>query len=294
MSNAENEYLGLLRRIRNEGTRKQDRTGTGTLSLFGPQIEFDLQEGFPLLDTKKLPFRVIAEEWNWFKNGDTNLKTLLEKNVNIWNGDAYRDYLEKGGELSMKDFLHAVRTSEEGYDLGPIYGEQWRHWVNDLGEVVDQLKDLIENMKKDPDSRRHYVTAINPGAQERMALPACHAFFQMYIADGKVSCKMYQRSADMFLGVPFNIASYALKTYVVAKMLGLEVGKLILTFGDAHIYLNHIAQVNEQLERTPKEKLPQLEILTVHESIDDYTIDDYKLTGYDPQPRISGEVSVGL
>lgn len=293
MNAADEQYLDLAEMVLEHGTVKEDRTGTGTISLFGPQISFDLSKGFPLLTTKQTAFRIILEEWLWFKNGDTNLKTLLERDVHIWDGDAYRDYLEKGGILPMEEFLEMVLHSKDGYDLGPIYGYQWREWEDNNGNTHDQLAKAIEDVKKNPDSRRIIVSSWNPGMIDYMALPPCHVFFQIYVADGKISLKMYQRSADIFLGLPFNIASYATKVYTIAKMTGLEVGQLILTFGDAHIYLNHVEQIKEQMKRTPR-PLPQLTVKTVHESIDDYTFEDYELTGYDPHPRIKGAVSVGL
>lgn len=288
MNKADTEYLNTVKRILKEGTVRGDRTGTGTISLFGPQMEFDLQEGFPLLTTKKLPFRVIAEELRSFIKGETNLKDFLDKNVNIWNDDAYRDFLENGGELDYDEFIEMARV--HGYSLGPIYGAQWRNWN---GDKIDQLDDAINQIKNNPDSRRLLISAWNPSKLDNMVLPPCHVFYQYYVENGRLSCKLYQRSADFFLGVPFNIASYALKTHVVAKMTGLEVGRFIHTFGDAHIYLNHIDQIKLQLSRTPKE-LPKLTVKTVHDRIEDYTMDDFVLEGYDPHPVIKGKVSVGL
>lgn len=305
--NADTEYLSLCNLILNEGSIKKDRTGTGTISLFGPQMEFDLQKGFPLLTTKKLGIRVIAEELFWFLSGSTDLKDLLDRNVNIWNHDAYRFYKEQGGTFSYDDFIDFTR--EAGFDLGPIYGAQFRRWQgsNEQVEIIvdgqpiniplnkphDQIADLIQGLKENPDSRRHIVSAWNVGVLDKIALPACHNTFQFYVENNTLSCKMYQRSGDVFLGVPFNIASYALLTHLIAKMLGLQPGRFIHTFGDAHIYLNHIKQVRLQMEREPRQ-MPELKVKTVKERIEDYTIEDIELTGYDPHDRIKGDVSVGL
>ena len=299
MTHVDAEYFGLVKKIMDEGTFKDDRTGTGTLSLFGPQMEFDLSKGFPLLTTKKLPFRIIAEELFWFIKGDTNLKTLLDKNINIWTDDAYRFYLDNGGSLTKSGFIH--RTKNAGFDLGPIYGKQWRSWggvvtVDDsMGYQMqhDQLFRVIKDINTNPDSRRHIVSAWNVGDLEYMALPPCHVLFQFYVVNGTLSCKLYQRSADVFLGVPFNIASYALLTHIIAKMTGLKVGKFIHSFGDAHIYINHLDLLKGQMEREPKE-MPQLEVKAVHENIEDYTLDDIVLTGYDAHPTIKGKLSTGL
>ncbi|UJJ74836.1 thymidylate synthase [Bacillus phage BM-P1] len=305
MAHVDTEYLGLVKKVMEEGVLKEDRTGTGTLSLFGPQMEFDLSKGFPLLTTKKLPFRIIAEELFWFIKGDTDLKTLLDKNVNIWTDDAYRHYLDNhnkrdsGKPLTKERFVEMAEIT--GFKLGPIYGRQWRSWggvVNIEGDFgyqkqYDQLKDVIEQIQSNPDSRRHIVSAWNVGDLNFMALPPCHVLFQFYVVNGTLSCKLYQRSADIFLGVPFNIASYALLTHLIAEMTGLKVGKFIHTFGDAHIYVNHLDLLKCQMEREPKE-MPQLEIKTVHENIEDYTMDDIVLTGYDAHPTIKGKLSTGL
>ncbi|WCS68901.1 thymidylate synthase [Bacillus phage vB_BsuM-Goe20] len=305
MAHVDTEYLGLVKKVMEEGVLKEDRTGTGTLSLFGPQMEFDLSKGFPLLTTKKLPFRIIAEELFWFIKGDTDLKTLLDKNVNIWTDDAYRHYLDNhnkrdsGKPLTKERFVEMAEIT--GFKLGPIYGRQWRSWggvVNIEGDFgyqkqYDQLKDVIEQIQSNPDSRRHIVSAWNVGDLNYMALPPCHVLFQFYVVNGTLSCKLYQRSADIFLGVPFNIASYALLTHLIAEMTGLKVGKFIHTFGDAHIYVNHLDLLKSQMEREPKE-MPQLEIKTVHENIEDYTMDDIVLTGYDAHPTIKGKLSTGL
>lgn len=292
-AHADLEYLALVDKIFKYGTVKKDRTGTGTISLFGPQMEFDLQAGFPLLTTKKLPFRVIAEELFWFENGGTNIRDLLDKNVHIWDDDAYRWHRTQhpNSTMSMERFLEVVKQGDFDYvglgDLGPIYAKQWRDWNG-----IDQVADVIEQIKKDPDGRRHIVSAWNVSDLPKMALPPCHVLYQFYVENGRLSCKLYQRSADIFLGVPFNIASYALKTHLVAKMTGLEVGRFIHTFGDAHIYLNHVEQLQLQMTREPK-PLPKLEVLTVHDRIEDYTMADLKLTGYDPHGPIKGKVSVG-
>ncbi|ATN94516.1 putative thymidylate synthase [Bacillus phage BSP21] len=299
MYHVDTEYFNLVKKIMDEGTFKDDRTGTGTLSLFGPQMEFDLSKGFPMLTTKKLPFRIIAEELFWFINGDTDLKTLLDKNINIWTDDAYRFYLDNGGSLTKSGFIQ--RTKNAGFDLGPIYGKQWRSWggvvtVDDSMRYQmkhDQLFRVIKDISTNPDSRRHIVSAWNVGDLEYMALPPCHVLFQFYVVNGTLSCKLYMRSNDIFLGAPFNIASYALLTHIIAKMTGLKVGKLIYSVGDAHIYVNHLDLLKSQMEREPKE-MPQLEVKAVHENIEDYTLEDIVLTGYDAHPTIKGKLSTGL
>jgi thymidylate synthase len=287
------EYLGLVEKIFKYGTVKKDRTGTGTLSLFGPQIELDLQEGFPLLTTKQLPFRVISEELFWFLSGSTSLRALLDRNVNIWNADAYRWHRTLNPESTMSEdrFLEVVKQGDEDIlglgDLGPIYGKQWTDWNG-----INQVHQVIDKVKNDPDDRRIIISGWNVGELDKMALPPCHVLYQFYVENGRLSCKLYQRSADIFLGVPFNIASGALKTHIIAKMAGLEVGRFIHTFGDAHIYLNHAEQLKLQLGRAPRQ-MPKLEVLTVHDRIEDYTMDDLKLIGYEPHPVIKGRVSVG-
>src|SRR5690625_2461646 len=302
MNNADKQYLELCRHILENGVEKDDRTGTGILSTFGYQMRFDLFEGFPLLTTKRLPFRVIAEELRWLLSGSTDLKDLLDVNVNIWNADAYRDYLnwcDKIGlsskKLTYEDFIE--QSKEFGYYLGPIYGHQWRSWIVDRGNYngiySDQIADVIEGIKYNPDSRRHVVSAWNVEDLDRMALPPCHVLFQFYVANGRLSCQLYQLSADVFLGLPFNIASYALLTHMIAKICGLEVGEFIHTIGDAHIYKNHIEQVREQLTREPR-TLPSLNIEKVVDDPAEYTMEDLKLIGYNPHEKIVGEVSVGL
>jgi thymidylate synthase len=297
---ADGEYIRLCKRIMHTGVKKLDRTGTGTVSVFGHQMRFDLNEGFPLLTTKKLPMRVIFEELRWFLRGSTDLKDLLDENVKIWNADAYRDFKSKlpGPPLITEEEFIEI-SKGKGYDLGPIYGKQWRSWTHKYPgqyemetKTIDQIADVVEQIKVNPDSRRLVVSAWNPAELEDMALPPCHILFQFYVADGKLSCQLYQRSADVFLGVPFNIASYALLTIMIAKIVGLEPGEFVHTIGDAHIYLNHIAQVKEQIERQPRE-LPQLELTRTVEDPADYVWEDVKLTGYNPHPTIYGKVSVG-
>lgn len=299
MSNtADEQYLALCERILDEGYRKDDRTGTGTLSVFGAQMRFDLSEGFPLLTTKHVSFRLVAEELLWFLRGSTDLKELIDRNVNIWNADAYRDYLEEMAEfgaespISYERFVADIKDGVYGgYDLGPIYGEQWRTWDH-YGYDIDQIAQVIESIRTNPDSRRHIVSAWNVGELYEMVLPPCHTLFQFYVADGKLSCQLYQRSADVFLGLPFNIASYALLTHMIADITELEVGEFVHTLGDAHIYTNHIDQVREQMSRTPR-LLPELTIVRTVEDPAEYTLDDLWINGYDPHPAIKGEVSVG-
>ncbi|MCA0988232.1 thymidylate synthase [Guptibacillus algicola] len=261
-------YLQLCEEILHNGTKKSDRTGTGTISVFGHQMRFDLQEGFPALTTKKLHLRSIIHELLWFIKGDTNVKYLQENGVRIWN-----EWADENGEL------------------GPVYGHQWRSWTGGDGETVDQIQKVIEQIKTNPNSRRMIVTAWNPSQVDDMALPPCHCLFQFYVADGKLSCQLYQRSADVFLGVPFNIASYALLTMMMAQVCDLEPGEFIHTLGDAHIYNNHLEQVELQLKREPR-KLPKMNINPEVKSLFDFTFDDFELTEYDPHPHIKGEVSV--
>ena len=263
------QYLDLLQRILNEGTRKDDRTGTGTVSVFGHQMRFDLSEGFPLLTTKKMFTRGIIEELLWFISGDTNKKTLQAKNVHIW--DAWGD--------------------DETGELGPIYGHQWRAWQDYDGGSIDQLMNAIETIKTNPDSRRIIVSSWNVAQIDQMGLPPCHCFFQFYVADGKLSLQLYQRSADTFLGVPFNIASYALLVMMVAQVTGLQPGTFVHTLGDAHIYLNHLDQVKLQLSREPL-PLPAMVLNPDVKDIRDFRIEDFHLEGYQCHPAIKGEVSV--
>ncbi|MFD2616755.1 thymidylate synthase [Terrilactibacillus laevilacticus] len=262
------QYLDLCKRVLKEGNEKGDRTGTGTRSVFGHQMRFSLQEGFPLLTTKKLHYKSIIYELLWFLKGDTNVKYLQDHGVRIWN-----EWADETGEL------------------GPVYGHQWRSWPGKNGETIDQISKLMDMIKLNPNSRRLIVTAWNPSDIEEMALPPCHCLFQFYVSRGKLSCQLYQRSADIFLGVPFNIASYALLTHVIAHVSGLEVGEFIHTLGDAHIYNNHIEQVKEQLNRTPKE-LPTLSFKRKVPTIFDFEYEDFVIEGYDPHPHIKGKVSV--
>ncbi|WP_398313451.1 thymidylate synthase [Zoogloea sp.] len=262
------QYLELMRHVAERGHRKDDRTGTGTLSVFGWQMRFDLAEGFPLLTTKKLHTRSIIHELLWFLRGDTNIQYLKDNKVSIWD-----EWADENGEL------------------GPVYGKQWRRWETPDGRSIDQIAQLIEALKKNPDSRRHIVSAWNPSEVDRMALPPCHALFQFYVAGGKLSCQLYQRSADIFLGVPFNIASYALFTLMVAQVCGYEPGDFVWTGGDCHLYVNHLEQTQLQLSREPR-ALPTMRINPDVKDIFAFTIDDFTLEGYDPHPHISAPVAV--
>ena len=262
------QYLELLREIRDNGVTKTDRTGVGTKSIFGHQMRFNLQDGFPLLTTKKVFLKGIIYELLWFLKGDTNIKFLTDHNVHIWD-----------------------EWADENGDLGYVYGKQWRSWETTDGRVIDQISQVVDLIKNHPDSRRILVTAWNPAEIDKMALPPCHCLFQFYVADGKLSCQLYQRSADTFLGVPFNIASYALLTMMLAQVCGLEPGEFIHTTGDTHIYLNHLEQVNEQLSREPR-PLPKMIINPDVKSIFDFKYEDFKLEGYDPYPAIKAPVAV--
>jgi thymidylate synthase len=262
------QYLDLMRHVREHGVKKEDRTGTGTLSVFGHQMRFDLNQGFPLTTTKKLHLRSIIYELLWFIKGDTNIRYLQDNGVRIWD-----EWADANG------------------DLGPVYGAQWRSWPARDGSTIDQLADVITRIKKSPDSRRLIVTAWNPADVDKMALPPCHNMFQFYVANGKLSCQLYQRSADIFLGVPFNIASYALLTHMIAKVTGFEVGDFVHTLGDAHIYLNHLEQADLQLNRKPK-LLPTLTIKRDVKNIDDFQFEDFAIVGYDPDPSIKAPVAV--
>ena len=296
------QYLDLLARIKNEGVVKTDRTGTGTKSVFGHQMRFDLSQGFPLLTTKKVFLKGIIHELLWFLNGDTNIKYLVDNGVHIWDNDAYRYYNElcvKEGVLpvSMEEFLRAAQegidSPIEGYkfgDLNHVYGYQWRSWPRPNGEAIDQIQQAVDLITKSPDSRRIIVSAWNVADVEKMALPPCHTLFQFYVADGKLSCMLYQRSADTFLGVPFNIASYALLTMMMAQVCGLEAGEFVHTLGDTHLYLNHFEQVDEQLSRTPR-ALPKMRINPDVKSIFDFKFEDFTLEGYDPYPTIKAPMS---
>lgn len=288
----DNQYQQLLGEILEKGSQRGDRTGTGVLSVFGTRMGFDLEEGFPILTTKSVPFRVVAEELFWFLSGSTNLRCLLERNVNIWNGDAYRFYKEQGGTKSSLEFIEMAR--KEGYDLGHIYGKNLRRWEGSEGKVVDQVAMVISSLKTNQNSRRHVITTWNPTVLDEIALPSCHGVaVQFYVDDGRLSCQMYQRSGDVFLGVPFNITSYALLTHIIADMVGLKVGKLIHIGGDMHLYNNHIGVAETQFHITPK-NLPNLIIKNTHDNIEDYTIEDLELIGYDPHPPLRAPLSVGL
>lgn len=292
MNNADKAYLDVAKQILDKGTKKEDRTGTGTISLFGTRMRFDLNEGFPLLTTKYVNFRLVMEELFWFLRGDTNLKTLLDNDVNIWNRDGYRFYKEQGGTKEYKDFIEMAR--ENGFDMGPIYGYNLRSWEGRDGKVVDQVADVLESLRNNPDSRRHVITTWNPTVLDEIALPSCHGTtIQFYVVDNKLSCQVYIRSNDMFLGNPFNIASYALLTHIIAKMVGYDVGELIIVIGDSHIYLNHVEQIKEQMTREPK-ALPKVTINRVHKNIEDYTAEDIELVGYNPHPTIKGSLSAGI
>ena len=262
------QYLDLLSYVKRNGLKKEDRTGTGTLSVFGYQMRFDLNKGFPLLTTKKIHLKSVVHELLWFLSGNTNIQYLKDNGVSIWN-----------------------EWADENGDLGPVYGSQWRSWPSVNGQSIDQIKNVIDGIKHNPDSRRLIVSAWNVAEIDNMKLPPCHAFFQFYIADNKLSCQLYQRSADIFLGVPFNIASYALLTKMVAQVCELGCGDFVHTLGDAHIYLNHIDQVNEQLGRTPK-NLPVMNINPVIKDIFKFEYEDFKLLGYDPDPLIKAPVAV--
>ncbi|MBK7806261.1 MAG: thymidylate synthase [Saprospiraceae bacterium] len=262
------QYHDLLQHILEKGTEKTDRTGTGTLSVFGYQMRFDLSDGFPMVTTKKLHLKSIIYELLWFLNGDTNIKYLTDNGVRIWN-----------------------EWADENGDLGPVYGKQWRSWTKPDGQTVDQIAQLIQTLKTNPDSRRMIVNAWNVGELDQMALTPCHCLFQFYVADGKLSCQLYQRSADTFLGVPFNIASYALLTLMIAQVCGFQPGEFIHTFGDVHLYNNHLEQARLQLSRIPK-PLPKMKINEKVTSIFDFKFEDFTLQNYYPDPHIKAEVSV--
>ena len=294
------QYLDLLSTILNDGVVRGDRTGTGTKGVFGYQMRFNLAEGFPLLTTKKVFLKGVIHELLWFLRGDTNIKYLVDNGVHIWDSDAFRYYNElcvKHGVLpvDLDTFLSAagVESPSEGYrfgDLNHVYGYQWRSWPKANGEVIDQIARVIDTLKTNPTSRRMIVSAWNVADVEDMALPPCHTMFQFFVAEGKLSCQLYQRSADTFLGVPFNIASYALLTMMIAKECGLEVGDFVHTLGDAHLYLNHLEQANEQLSREPR-ALPRMVLNPDVKSIFDYKYEDFTLEGYDPHPAIKAPLS---
>ena len=262
------QYLDLMRHVRQHGVKKEDRTGTGTLSVFGHQMRFNLQQGFPLVTTKKCHLRSIIHELLWFLKGETNIAYLKENGVSIWD-----EWADENGEL------------------GPVYGSQWRSWPTADGKTIDQISQVVDQIKNTPDSRRLIVSAWNVAEVENMALPPCHAFFQFYVAEGKLSCQLYQRSADIFLGVPFNIASYALLTMMMAQVTGLQAGDFVHTLGDAHLYLNHLEQTDEQLSRKPL-LLPTMKINPAIKDIFGFTFDDFHLENYEFHPHIPGKVSV--
>ncbi len=294
------QYIELLDKICREGVVRGDRTGTGTKGIFGYQMRFDLSEGFPLVTTKKLFLKGVIYELLWFLRGDTNIKYLVDNGVHIWDSDAFRYYNElciKHGVLpvDMDTFLSAVGIESpiEGYrfgDLNNVYGYQWRSWPTGDGGAIDQIKRVIDTIKTNPNSRRMIVSAWNVADVDNMALPPCHTMFQFFVAEGRLSCQLYQRSGDTFLGVPFNIASYALLTMMIAKECGLEAGEFIHTLGDAHLYLNHQEQAEEQLSREPR-KLPKMHLNPTVESIFDYKYEDFTLEGYDPYPAIKAPLS---
>jgi thymidylate synthase len=303
------QYLDLLRDIKENGVQKTDRTGTGTLSVFGRQMRYDLSQGFPAVTTKKLHLRSVIHELLWFLRGDTNIKYLVDNDVHIWDEWPYKAFLQKQSltvpdhgsdewKTGIKAFTERIKQDEQFAkqhgELGPIYGYQWRHWPTPDGGEIDQIQKVIDMIKTSPDSRRIIVSAWNIAEIDEMAkagLPPCHTLFQFYVANGKLDCHLYQRSADTFLGIPFNIASYSLLTMMVAQITGLEAGEFVHTIGDAHIYLNHLNQVEEQLSRTPKE-LPTMHINPDVKSIFEFTFEDFVLENYDSYPAIKAPIAV--
>jgi len=303
------QYLDLLKDVLDNGVKKEDRTGVGTISMFGKQTRYDLQDGFPLMTTKKMFTKAIIHELLWFLQGSTNIQYLVKNDVKIWNEWPFRAYLIKnskpvpevgsdGWNSQIAEFVEKVKTDDafakEHGELGPVYGYQWRSWPTPNGRHVDQIAQLIDGIRKFPDSRRHIVSAWNAADIEEMAkagLPPCHCLFQFYVLDGKLSCQLYQRSADLFLGVPFNIASYALLTMMVAQVTGLQPGEFVHTFGDVHIYSNHVDQVKEQLSREPR-KLPTMKINPEVKDIFRFKFEDFTLEGYDPLPAIKAPIAV--
>jgi thymidylate synthase len=291
------QYHDFLNHILANGTKKEDRTGTGTISVFGYQMRFNLQDGFPLVTTKKLHLKSIIHELLWFIAGDSNIEYLCKNGVNIWNDWPYQKYKnsEQFAGEDIKTFAQRIAQDAQFAkafgELGPVYGKQWRHWKDENGNEIDQISNLIQQIKKNPDSRRLIVSAWNVAEIEQMTLPPCHSIFQFYVINGKLSCQLYQRSADAFLGVPFNIASYALFTMMIAQVCQLQLGDFIHTFGDAHIYSNHIEQVKTQLSRTPFQ-LPTMKINPNIQSIFDFKFEDFELIDYQAHPHIKGDVAV--
>ena len=303
------QYLGLLQDIKTNGTIKSDRTGTGTKSVFGRQIRFDLNDGFPAVTTKKLFLRGIIHELLWFLQGDSNIEYLVKNNVHIWDEWPFKAYLQSTNQdipevgsdewsSKLSEFIQNIKEdpafAKQYGELGPVYGYQWRHWPDGKGGEIDQISEVIETLKNNPDSRRIIVSAWNVADIQEMAkagLPPCHSLFQFYVNDGRLSCQLYQRSADTLLGVPFNIASYALLTMMVAQVTGLKLGEFVHTFGDAHIYLNHLEQVDLQLSRDPR-PLPTMKIIPSVKSIFDFKVEDFELEGYDPHPAIKAPIAV--
>lgn len=305
------EYLALLEHIMEHGATKTDRTGTGTKSVLGYQMRFDLAQGFPLLTTKKVPIKAIIHELLWFMRGDTNLKYLADNNVHIWDEWPYKAYLQKNGlpipeingeewKQGMAEFVEKIKNDEtfakEYGNLGPIYGYQWRNWPTPDGKHIDQLQQVIHTLKTNPDSRRIIVSAWNVADIDEMAkagLPPCHCLFQFYVADGKLSCQLYQRSCDTFLGVPFNIASYALLIMIIAQITDLELGEFVWTGGDVHLYLNHLEQVQTQLARKEDIRpMPRMKINPEKKNLEDFTIDDFELVDYNPHESIKAPIAV--
>ena len=291
------QYLDLLQHILDKGTVKKDRTGTGTISTFGYQMRFDLSEGFPLLTTKKVHLKSIIHELLWFISGETNIKYLVDNNVRIWNEWPYLKFTKSSGYNgeTIEEFVEKIKNDEEFSkkhgDLGPVYGHEWRHFVADNGNWIDQLGWVINEIKTNPDSRRLIVSAWQAALVDEMALPPCHLLFQFYVNDGKLSCQLYQRSADIFLGVPFNIASYSLFTMMIAQVTGFGLGDFVHTIGDAHIYLNHLEQIDRQLKREPR-ALPKMIINPDVKSIYDFKFEDFELVDYNPHKGIKGKVAV--